>query len=89
MEVTFTNTKKIEKEIMSFDKKTKKKIFSALENMESFPNTANCKKISGTIGDMPKPCFRIKINKIRILFTLDTPNKRLIIYKIVLRKDAY
>ena len=87
--VEFANSKKIEKEIKSLPNNVQKEIFKALEGLSNFPNIINCKKISGSIKDIPTPAFRLRVRNCRILFTFERKSKIIIVYRIKQRKEAY
>lgn len=78
-------TKNAKKELNHLNKKEALIILNKIYLLDfPFPEHLNIKKLSGF-----KYLFRLKINKIRVIFELDNNKKEIWIRKIGYRKDVY
>ena len=79
-----------EKQYLKLDKKARKRIkesLALLENSEN-PFKSKSKNIRPLTGEL-KGDFRLRVGKWRILFTPDKKMKKLDVYAILPRGDAY
>ncbi len=78
-------TKDTKKELKHLNKKEAPIILNKIYLLDfPFPLNLNIKKLSGS-----KLSFRLRINKIRVIFELDNEKKEIWIKKIGYRKDVY
>jgi mRNA-degrading endonuclease RelE of RelBE toxin-antitoxin system len=78
-------TKNAKKELDRLDKKEAIIVLNKIYLLNfPFPQNLNIKKLSGL-----KHLFRLRINKIRVVFELDIEEKEIWIREIGYRKDAY
>ena len=77
-----------EKYYLKLDKKTRKRMKKALQELESTDNPSlhpNVRALTGKLrGD-----FRLKVGKWRVLFTPHTEQKIIYVFAIVPRGEAY
>jgi mRNA interferase RelE/StbE len=77
-----------EKQYLKLDKKVRKRIKESLALLENSENPFKSTNIKSLTGEL-KGDYRIRIGKWRILFTPDKKMKKLYIYAILPRGDAY
>ena len=74
--------KKAEKDLEKLPLKVAKKILIEINQLKDFPNVRNVKKLTNF-----SPPYRFTIGDYRVLF--EAENEKIIIYRILHRKDAY
>jgi len=74
--------KKAEKDLEKLPFKIAKKILMEISQLKNFPNVRNVKKLTNF-----SPDYRFRIGDYRVLFEVE--NDKIIIYRILHRKDAY
>lgn len=77
-----------EKQYLKLDKKARKWIKESLALLENSENPFKSKNIRPLTGEL-KGDFRLRVGKWRILFTPDKKMKKLYVYAILPRGDAY
>ena len=77
-----------EKQYLKLDKKVRKRIKESLVLLENSENPFKSKNIKSLTGEL-KGDFRLRVGKWRILFTPDKKMKKLYVYAILPRGDAY
>ena len=77
-----------EKQYLKLDKKVRKRIKESLVLLENSESPFKSKNIKSLTGEL-KGDFRLRVGKWRILFTPDKKMKKLYVYAILPRGDAY
>lgn len=73
-----------EKDINRLDRKLIPRIVEAIENLSQNPFSEQTKKLKGA-----ESTYRLRIGDYRLLYQVDLKDKRIIIYYVRHRKDAY
>lgn len=73
-----------EKDINRLDRKLIPGIVEAIENLSQNPFSEQTKKLKGA-----ESTYRLRIGDYRLLYQIDLKDKRIIIYYVRQRKDAY
>lgn len=73
-----------EKDIIRLDRKLIPGIVEAIENLSQNPFSEQTKKLKGA-----ESTYRLRIGDYRLLYQIDLKDKRIIIYYVRQRKDAY
>lgn len=76
--------KVVKKQQKKIPKRDLEKIKKLLLSLQKDPRPAKCKKLRGSQQD-----YRIRYGDWRILYTIEDHEKRVIIYGILNRKEAY
>lgn len=76
--------RQVEKDLKKIDRQIVDKIFSKIEGLKENPHPQNSLKLTNTIKT-----DRLRIGDYRIIYQVDEYNKRIIIFYIRHRKDAY
>ncbi len=77
-----------EKQYLKLDKKVRKRVKKSLALLENSENPFKSKNIKSLTGEL-KGDFRLRVGKWRILFTPEKKIKKLYVYAILPRGDAY
>jgi mRNA interferase RelE/StbE len=75
--------KSAEKEILSLERKTSRKIFSKISLLSESPFPPGSQKLEGGTG------YRIRIGNYRVIYTINKLKKVILITKIAHRKEVY
>ncbi len=74
----------VENDLKKIDRTFHDGIFNKIHGLEKYPNVSNIKKL-----DTTKNFFRIRSGNYRIIFQIISLEKKIIIFHIRHRKDAY
>jgi mRNA interferase RelE/StbE len=77
-------TKKAEKEISSLSNSDYERVSTAIGLLPTHPHPAASRKLKGYESD-----WRIRVGRIRILYSINEDVKLITIYRIAHRKEAY
>jgi mRNA interferase RelE/StbE len=73
------------KDILKIQKSEYENIRKKILLLKNFPNFGDIKKLSSyALAD-----FRFRIGKYRVLFDVDEKNKKILLFRVLHRKDAY
>lgn len=75
--------RRIEKDLRRIPKATRRLILSKVEKLTAKPRSHQVEKLTGFNG------YRLRVGNYRILFTIDDTGKRITIYRIIHRREAY
>lgn len=75
--------KSAEKELLRLNKNLAQRIFQKISLLKDNPHDYNSQKLEGGKG------YRIRIGDYRVIYTVDTETKTILIIKIRHRKDVY
>ncbi|PCI25483.1 plasmid stabilization protein [Candidatus Peregrinibacteria bacterium] len=84
-DIIIVNQKIWDKDIKSLSKQDKENIKTKILALKNFPNAGDIKKLTNfTSAD-----YRLRIGHYRVLFDLDHCHKKILLYRILHRKDSY
>ncbi len=75
--------RRIERDLRRIPAQQRRLILQRIEQLAAHPRGRQVEKLTGIAG------YRLRVGNYRILFTIDDRSKRLIIYRIVHRREAY
>lgn len=76
------NPKKLSKQVERLPVYLQEKVSQAIDGLSDFPDIGQLKKLSN--GG-----YRVRVEDYRILFDVDQKNRRIIVYDVAHRREAY
>ncbi len=75
--------RRIEKDLRRIPAQQRRFILHRIEQLSVDPRRPQVEKLTGVAG------YRLRVGDYRVLFTIDDRSKRLIVYRILHRREAY
>jgi len=75
--------RRIEKDLRRIPAQQRRLILHRIEQLSVDPRRPQVEKLTGVAG------YRLRVGDYRVLFTIDDRSKRLIVYRILHRREAY
>lgn len=84
MSYRVTLTRKAEKEVALLSNPDYARVSDAIGSLTADPRPAGSRKLKGYEDD-----WRIKVGKLRILYSVDDDERLIAVYRVTYRKEAY
>jgi len=75
--------RRIERDLRRIPSQQRRLILQRIEQLAEYPRGRQVEKLSGIAG------YRLRVGDYRVLFTIVDRSKRIIVYRIVHRREAY
>ena len=75
--------RRIERDLRRIPSQQRRLILQRIEHLAEYPRGRQVEKLSGIAG------YRLRVGDYRVLFTIVDRSKRIIVYRIVHRREAY